>query len=87
VYTFSTPSLKNLGPTMPRKRPRPLWPVALPIATAALVLGIRRAEIYEAVELDRLPAYRKGTRVRVLTEDLVKLVRSWPRYYGRKPHA
>ena len=69
---------------MPRARKRRLFPVAVSPAEAADVLGVRHAEIYEALRSGELRAYVKGLRSFVLVEDLVSLVRTWPLWPARK---
>lgn len=64
---------------MSARSKQPLWPVAVSMRQAAECLGVRREKIAVAVREGALPAYRSGTQVRVLTEDLVALVRTWER--------
>jgi excisionase family DNA binding protein len=65
---------------MSSKRKYELWPVAVSIHRAADVLSVREEKIREAVRKNWLPAYRNGTQTRVLTEDLVRMVREhWVR--------
>ena len=64
---------------MPRARRCALFPVAMSPARAADALGIRAAEMSDAIVLGDVPVYQKGARRFVLTEDLVRWVReTWP---------
>jgi excisionase family DNA binding protein len=65
---------------MARKREE-LWPViAISVSRLAGALGIHRREIYEAIKDERLPAYRRGTHVRILVADAIEWVRNtWER--------
>lgn len=57
------------------RRKYELWPVAVSIHRAADVLSVREEKIRIAIQKKWLPAYKTGTQTRVLTEDLVRLVR------------
>jgi excisionase family DNA binding protein len=69
---------------MARKREE-LWPViAVSVSRLADALGIERREIYEAIKGDLLPAYRRGTHVRILIVDAIEWVRNtWKREHVR----
>ena len=52
-------------------RERRLWPILLSILECARALGIDRHEVYDAIASGALPLYRRGTKRRVLTADVV----------------
>lgn len=65
---------------MARKNKSHVWPLALSPARAAEALCIREASVREAISLGLVEAYvYESRRVVVLTESLVKWVRTWKR--------
>jgi predicted DNA-binding transcriptional regulator AlpA len=52
------------------------WPPTIDVTTAARVLGISRSSAYELVKVGQFPVrtLRVGSRVRVLTHDLVRVL-------------
>jgi excisionase family DNA binding protein len=59
-----------------------LFPVALSQRAAGEALGIEPREIHAAIRDGELLAYKRGTHVRVLVEDLVAWVRTWTQITG-----
>jgi hypothetical protein len=66
---------------MGRMRKRALAPIALSLDAAAEALMCRRKMLSDAVGLGLLPLYQDPTspRQRVLVQDLVAYVETWPR--------
>jgi hypothetical protein len=63
-----------------RERLTPLFPIALSPTRLAHVLDIRPEVVADAIKHDLLPAYRKGTKRRVLVADAVEWIKNtWER--------
>jgi excisionase family DNA binding protein len=74
---------------MPRQRKRPLFPICLTVAETATVLGCPLARIKRAISDGTITAYAmRGNRSVLLTEDIVRMVRAWPKARAQKnqPH-
>jgi len=63
---------------MPRRRTKPLFPVALSITAAADEIDVRRKYIADHVKDGTLPAHVIDQRVRIPVVDLVAFLKSHP---------
>lgn len=61
---------------MSRRTVKPLFPIALTVAEAALALGMDRPSLTQEIRLGRIPLYQKGLQSRLLVTDIVEYVRS-----------
>jgi hypothetical protein len=63
---------------MGRRRKKPLFPVALSLASAATALDVRRKYLADHVKDGTLPAHVIDQRTRIAVADLVEFLKAHP---------
>jgi hypothetical protein len=65
-----------------------LNPIALSPAQTALAIGVQRRELRLAIQKNLIPVFKIGNRRRILYEDAIAWVRSWPQQeVSQCPHS